>query len=381
MSDAQFDLGIDPSTLSESEQQLIELFESRKSGSLNVDDTTPVSAEELAEPTGTPGSTASPTAASEAPPTVEGQSGASENAPSPVTPPVTPPATPPVSPAVVEPPVPPVEGEPPVADQASTAPAFTFAGVDYSPDQVARAIQVHDWYDRLNDNQVQAVDALLSGQYRLVPANEAAPVPPITQQGQPQPPVTPPAPTDIPAVGDEAGEWLDPRAQAEVNRLQSQLDQIRQQFNGAVTPLVQSQVDAQHRQHMQSIDNATSAFKDAYQLDDSLIETIGRSVVQAGVLPSLIQQHQGNVEAATRQAYEMMFWTTPTFRDAYMQSKNTADLADLAVQEKANADKQRKMTALTASGGSAPRITPKANTHDERYAGMIEMIRADMNGV
>lgn len=371
MSDAQFELGIDPSTLSESEQQLIELFESRRSASLHIDDTAPVSAEELAEPTGTPGSTASPTAASEAPPTVEGQSGASETEPSPVVPPI----VPPVEPVAAVTPVTPVEGEPPVADQASTAPAFTFAGVDYSPDQVARAIQVHDWYDRLNDNQVQAVDALLSGHYRLVPANEAAPVQPVVQ------PVTPPAPvTDIPAVGDEAGEWLDPRAQAEVNRLQSQLDQMRAQFTGAVTPLVQSQADQQLHSRMQSIDNATSAFKTQYQLEDSLIETIGRSVVQAGVLPSLIQQHQGNVEAATRQAYEMMFWTTPTFRDAYMQSKNAAELASLAEQDKAEADKKRKLTALTSSGGSVRRVDPAPNTKDERHQAMVELIRADQNG-
>lgn len=365
------DLGIDQEALNDSERQLLDIFENRRSASLSEGgDTTPVSAEELTEPTGTPGSTVGSTAASEAPTTVEGQSGASESEPSSTPSDVIPP-----SPAAGDAPD---EGGETGGESDLTTPAFTFAGVDYTPDTLARAVQTHQWFNQLNDQQVAAIDALMSGQYRLVPANEAVPTPPpASAPTVATPPVSPPP--DSPVV-DDAGEWLDPRAQAEVARLQAELAQMRQQFAGTVTPLVQSQADAQFQARRQAIDSAAESFKSQYSLDDDLVETIGRSVVQAGVLPSLITQHNGDVEAATRQAFEMMFWTTPSFRDSYMQSKNAADLADLAAQDQAQADKQRKMTALTASGGSTPRRDPTPSTKDDRHSAMVELIRADMNG-
>lgn len=355
-------LGIDPSTLNESEQQLIDLFESRRSSASSEGDATaPVSAEELPEPTGTPGSTDSPTAASEPTPPVEGQAVGSENAPSP-SPEVEPVAT-----------VAPVDGEPTVEDQASTSAAFTFAGINYDEATLTRAVQVHDWFSRLDNNQTAAIDALLSGQYRLVPAS--APDQPIAT-----PPATPPATSSPDITQDDGGEWLDPRAQSEIARLQSELNSMREQFTGAVTPLVQSQVDQQLNQRRAAIDSAAAAFQTTYSLDEATMQNIGQAVVQTGVLPSLITQHNGNVEAATRQAFEMMFWTTPSFRDSYMQAKSAADLADLAAQDKAEADKHRKLTALTASGGSTPRRDPSPSNKDERHTAMVDLIRADMNG-
>lgn len=363
------DLGIDPSTLNESERQLLDIFERRATTS-SADDGGLASAEELADTTGTPGPAVGSTAAPEPPTTVEGPSGGSETEPS-VSSPVSAPATP-------------VEGEATGDEPVLPAPAFTFAGVDYSPHELAESVIARDWIAQLNNGQRQQIDAVLSGQYRLVSAHEAEPASPAASATQP-PPATSPASSVATAPSlDDAGEWLDPRAAAEITQLRAQLDsmqqQWQQQFQGTVTPLVQTQADQQLQARVQSIDTATAAFRDAYQLDEDTVKSIGDAVVQAGVLPSLFQRHNGDIETATRQAFEMMFWTTPTFRDAHLQAKTAADLASLSAQDADTVRKQQQLTALANSGGSVPRRDPVPSTKEDRHSAMVELIRADMNG-
>lgn len=373
---------IDKDQLNESERQLVELFESRAASSSQPDDASPISAEDEAETTGTPGSPATPPAAPGVPTTVEGQSGAPESAPSQATEPLgtdgepivgaTPPDTSTAAP---------VEGEPTSDESAQSSPAFTFAGVNYTPNEVVEAVRIRDWYRGLNNPQLQAIDALLSGQYRLVPADEAAPVVPTQQTASPQAtPSAPSVPPDSPVVGDGAEEWLDPQAQAAITRLQNELDAMRQQFTQTVTPIVETQQSQIVDARMQAIDQAAQQFRDDYSLPDDQVQLVSQAVVDAGIFPSLLQRNNGDASKATRAALEMMFWTTPTFRDPYMQSKTQNDLVTLSQEHQATLDRQRKQTALSGSGGSVPRSSTTPSTTTERQAAMVEAIRADMNG-
>lgn len=372
-------LNIDPEQLSESDKALLELFERRATLSTQPDDVTLTSAEDLEE-TDTPGSSSS-TAASEPPTTVEGPSGGSESAPTtePSTEPPTPPTTPPTEP-VAKADTTPVEGDETGGGEVTTppaTPAFTFAGVDYTPDQLSHAVRLQGWYDQLRTDQVQAIDAMLSGQYVLVPASASVAPPPGQQT---QPPTTPPAPPSS-SADEGAGEWLDPRAEAEITALRNQITELQQTFQQSLTPVLQQQQDVQLQQRIASITNAETAFRASYNLDDATFTQVQNAVVQAGILPSLLPRHNGDVEAATRQAYEMMFWTTPSFRENHLGARAASDLADAAKANQDEIDRKKKLTALSpSSGGSVPRPSRTPQTKDDRHAGMVELIRADMNG-
>lgn len=358
---------IDTEQMNEADRALIEAFE-RRSGKSPVDEPALASAEELAESTGTPGSTADATAAPGAPTTVEGLSGAPVSEPS-------------SEPAATEPVVtePPVEGEATGAEPAQSSPAFTFAGVDYGPEDLAQAVQVRNWYQTLNNQQIASIDAMLSGQYRLVPAHEADPVVAPASQTQPHTSATAPVSSPSPVV-EEAGEWLDPHAQAAINRLETELAQMREQFQGAVTPIIQSQAEQELQARRTVIASATDTFQSEYSLTDDQMQALGQAVVNANIFPSLIQRHNGDISAATRASLDMMLWSTPTFRDPVIQQRAAADLQRLTDESQANVTKQKQMTALTSSGGSVPRREAAPSNKDDRHAAMVELIRADMNG-
>lgn len=350
---------LDDATLNESERALISIFERERGGSSTDDPSTLTSAEELAEQTDTPGSTADSTAAPEPTTPVEGQVVGSESEPSESTEDLAGEA--PTS----------VEGEP-VADSIPT-PAFTFAGVDYTSDHLARAVQIDAWYTQLNNPQLQAIDALLSGQYKLVPANEAVPEPTVTS------PAIPPASSDSAITQlDDAGEWLDPRAEAEITRLRNDISTLREQFTGQVTPIVQQQQSDLLSQRLAAVDSAHIAFQTDYKLSDDQARAISEAVVQAGVLPNLIDRHGGDVVKATRAAYEQAFWTTPSLRDEYVRRQAAGELATLSTQQQAETLKQQKMSALANSGGSVPRRDVQPKTSEDRHSAMVEAIRADM---
>lgn len=371
---------LDDESLNEHERAFIEIFQSRHTAASdsNPDDGGLTSAETEPEP-GTPETT--PVTAAPGAPTVEGPDGAPATEPSlSQTEPITEPA------AGEE--VTPAEGEPTGEEHAQSSPAFTFAGVDYDREQLTNAVKVHDWFSHLNDNQVRAIDALMSGQYVLRPANEAAPTPPPSAP----PPVTPPTgatPAASPPAPptEQAGDWLDPRAQAEVNRLnqlvaqqQQQYAQLQEQLQSSLTPVVRTQQDQQRQAVIAQIDAGSAAFKSKYSLDDSAVDQIQKAVEAAGVFPSLITRHNGDIAAATQSALDMMFWTTPSFRDTYLQSKSAAEQAELVQQQSADTTKKQQLTALSASGGSVPRRDPVPQDRESRFQAMVNAIATDQNG-
>jgi hypothetical protein len=265
----------------------------------------------------------------------------------------------------------PEEGEAPPAEPAQSAPAFTLSGVDYSNEQISQAIQVHDWFARLNPNQVQAIDALMSGQYRLEPV-QAVPQTPAAAGT----PATSPS-TPAPAAEDE-GEWLDPRAQHAINALRSQIDELKQNVNQSLTPVVQTQQQADYNARLTAINTAHSSFQSKYGLADDAMQALEAAIAEAQILPGLTNR-TGSLEAGMNTALEMMFWTTPTYRDPYVRSRNTSEQVEQAEEQAANVRKQH-LTALSGSGGSVPRREPVPSNPEDRHAAMVSEIAAAMNG-
>jgi superfamily II RNA helicase len=362
---------LDDETLNESERALIEHFERTRqpvNGQEGANDGL-TSAEDLQEP-GTPGASTSSAAPVESTP-VEGQVDSTESDPS--SPSTESTATEDESGFTAAP----VEGEPTGGEPAQSASAFTFAGVTYQPQELQEAVMARDWIMGLNPVQRQQIDALLSGQYVLAPAHEASSTTPPS--GDAVPPATTPSSSTPP---DDEGEWLDPKAAQEIARLRSELSQIKEQFTQSLTPVVQAQQQDELRQRNEIINASVAKFQADTKLDDDTLRQLNDAVVQSGIFPSLVQRHNGDISTATRAAFEMMLWSTPQFRDKVIAQQAVATVNDLAQTQRESADKERKMSALSGSGGSVPRreVPAHPQTADGRHAAMLEEIRRDMNG-
>jgi hypothetical protein len=200
----------------------------------------------------------------------------------------------------------------------------------------------------------------------------------------PAPGTTPPVSTG--PAPDEAGEYLDPRAQAEINALKQALSQQSQQlaqfqetFKQSLTPVIQTQQQSHQQQQVAQLDAGIREFNEVYKLTDEQSAQIQAAVAEAGVFPSMVTRHGGNVQSAVKAAMDMMFWTTPQFRDPYLEAKSAATAADQTQQDQSTKRKQT-LTALSASGGSVPRRDPVPSDRESRHSAMVDEIAAAQNG-
>src|SRR5215471_627772 len=65
----------------------------------------------------------------------------------------------------------PVEGEP-ATQEAGSPSTYSLGGRELTEDQIRQAVQLNDWMTGLPVEAIQAFDALLTGQYQLVPVQQ-----------------------------------------------------------------------------------------------------------------------------------------------------------------------------------------------------------------
>lgn len=266
----------------------------------------------------------------------------------------------------------PEEGGPPGEGDGQPSPAFTLSGRDYSNEQVAQALPLYDWFARLDPGQVQAIDALLSGTYRLVPASEAAqPQPSSATSGTP-------ASSPSPPPAEDEGEWLDTKAQREITALRQQMAEMQQVFTQNLQPVVQTQQQADYDARLGAINQSHAEFQQRYQLPDEAMDALEVTIAESQVLPGLAHRH-GGIKAGMDAALDMAFWSTPVYRDRYLASRQASKEAE-QVQEDTAAVRKQHLTALSGSGGSAPRREPVPATAEDRHAAMVAEIASAMNG-
>lgn len=267
---------------------------------------------------------------------------------------------------------PPDEGEAPSPEDGQSSDVFTLSGVEYTPTQLAQAVEVHNWFAQLDPNQVHAIDALMSGQYRLAPAQEAAPsTTPTAAVSSGQAPSSP-------SPSEDEGEWLDPRAQEEISNLKSQIQELQSSVNQSLTPVLQRQYDTDYQVRLDAISRASDEFQGKYSLADEQMRALEATVVESQMLPNLADRY-GSLSNGMQAALEMFFWTTPDYRDAYLKEQQ-ASAAVQATQDDAATVRKQQLTALSASGGSAPRREPVPATPEDRHEAMRQEIAAAMNG-
>lgn len=264
-------------------------------------------------------------------------------------------------------------GEAPGTETGQSAPVFTLSGgQQLSEDQIVQALQVHNYFARLTPQQVQGIDALMSGQYRLAPAS-------ATEQPQPQTvqPVASSSQTPSSPPSDE-GEWLDPRAQQEVRRLQAELNQLKQGVVESLTPVINRQQDDDYQARLNTINSVSDAFQQHYALDDQTMRGLEQAIVDSQVLPQL-QHRYGSLQGGMAAALEMFMWSTPQLREAQSGKQSATQEANQQAIDAATLRKQQ-LTALSASGGSAPRREPVPSTPEDRHEAMKAEIAQAMNG-
>lgn len=275
--------------------------------------------------------------------------------------PVVDPTAPVVDAPVVDPSAPaPAAPVTPVAP-ASISTAIQLGGNSYEPAVLERAIGLTTYFDGLPPDAIQAFDAILSGDYILVPRNQA------------QAPGAPPAvPAPVPGSIDD--EWVDPKAAAEIARLNAQIAATNQNVNSL------AQQDNQRRQQEfeSMIDNASATFKTEHNLSDAQLARIQQAVVSAQVIPGLMRTTPGGPSAVYAKALDMIAWQDAEFRATKIEAARqvTTDAERQAHTERQARKAKAGAVASTGAPGArtAPATTPKTGDRQSLVQAMADMI-------
>lgn len=205
-----------------------------------------------------------------------------------------------------------------------------------------------------------AVNAVLSGEAVVIDRAtaqryaqmEAANQGQANQGQQGTPPVADPATSTTPSptvLSDEALADLDPALAAVIRSQQHQLAAIQAQQVQAQS-FMQQQAEAQQAQQraalLESIKSAEATWGTEHQLSAEKTETYMRQIGQLQMLPGLMHAHNGDVNAAVRQALQMVSANDPEFQRAVI----TQSPIDPAIEAR-----KGKAASLSGSGGTGKR--------------------------
>lgn len=273
--------------------------------------------------------------------------------------------------------------EPPATDPSAGTdqlPSFTYAGQEYQPADVERMVQLDGWARSLPEWGHQAIDALFSGQYQLVPVGQA-PAPeqsPPSVQGQGQ--ATPTPTTQQPELTDDDLADLPPAVAATLKTLNERV----QSMASLQEQQAQAQLAAQRDAVQAGLLEGQARFQTTYELTDAEISQLQADVIQAGVLPVLGQQHPGQPAVAMEKAMEQVYWVNANWRQRELQRiANNGNQDPNVTSINQTQRKARKASALNGNSGSAPRVDPSTTTpatKEGRRAAMTAAVREEMFG-
>lgn len=217
---------------------------------------------------------------------------------------------------------------------------------------------------------LETYQALQAAVQQQQPFAQQQPTPPYVAPN----PSAPPAPMTPPGFVPNAwsptpGEYVDERAQFEIEAMRAQQAQMQAQM--------QAVLEMQQANTKQSIDVAVEETLQGYagargityeQADDLLSQA-----VRLGLVGVYSQQFPGDPRRAVAAAVENVYWNTPEYRRLEAQR-------ELEAERQANEETERKKAfagQTTGTPGSAPRTAAPANTAAGAMQGMVAMIEAD----
>lgn len=274
--------------------------------------------------------------------------------------------------------------EPPATEPSAGTdqlPSFTYAGQEYQPADVERMVQLDGWARSLPEWGHQAIDALFSGQYQLVPVGQV-PAPeqsPPSAQGQGQ--VTPTTThTQQPELTDDDLADLPPAVADTIRSLNERV----QSMASLQEQQAQAQLAAQRDAVQAGLLEGQARFQTTYELTDSEVAQLQADVIQAGVLPVLGQQYPGQPAVAMEKAMEQVYWVNANWRQRELtRIANNGNQDPNVTSINQTQRKARKASALNGNSGSAPRTDPTTTTpatKEGRRAAMTAAVREEMFG-
>ncbi len=240
---------------------------------------------------------------------------------------------------------------------AEEAPSsFTIDGRNLTEGDMRQVLQVADWASSLSPDQVNAIDAVLSGEYEIVPRGAAASVP--------QPGAAAPGVDD-----DDEYDDLDPKVKARLDHLTNTVETLSK----SQSSVFEEQQRRVNEEVVASIRVGASKFQTATGLTDDEREVLTQRVVQLQILPGYANQYRGDPATAMEKAMEAVYWQTPEYREREVQKQ----LAQERKTTSKETTRKTKASSLTSGGGSVPRVEPSA-TKDQRREQMKREIEEAM---
>ncbi len=251
-------------------------------------------------------------------------------------------------------------------DAATTTESITFLDRTFTRDEATQALQVVDWARNLQPDHVQAIDAVLSGDYVLVSRaeHEAAQVANRAAPAGSLPPSAGAAPFD-----DD--DDLDPAVRARLDRLNASVDALTNQQQQA---LARQQQDS-HAQILAAVSTGASRFATAHELSADESRVLQERVVSMQILPGYATTYNNDAAMAMEKAMEAVYWSDDTYRQREMDKRLESERQTRGKE----VVKQRKAGSLTGTGGSAARVEPPA-TKEDRRSEMVKEVANAMNG-
>lgn len=247
----------------------------------------------------------------------------------------------------------PVEGE--QATQEAVSPStYNLNGRELNEDQIRQAVELNDFMAGLPPEAIQAFEALLSGQYQLVPTSQI-------QQWQQQP-----QQQSQPEESDLLEDGQDREARNRISTLENELVGLRQQQAQRVADENLARVNA----------GRDSWVAEHSELTQDEINGLVNKLTRSQILPGLVAS-TGSVELGMRAALDQIYWSEPKYRDIELNKRLEAE----RIQAEETTKRKRKASSVAGSGGSTSRTPPPpdTSTRQSRVEGMAAALEQAMN--
>jgi hypothetical protein len=267
--------------------------------------------------------------------------------------------------------------------------SYKIADREVSREEAEQLLALYDWAAQLPPEAADAVNNVLSGQYRLVPADQPDQAPSAASGSGPAPATFTPGVAgavvpDTPQLNPN--EFLDPQlaqyvqqVTAQQNAVIAQQQQMLANYQEQQQQIAQTQYQQEQQRMLQQVEIGQAEFSEAHpDFTAQEIDLIATQAAALQIVPTLMARNGGNAIAATKEALETAMWATPQFREKVIQSQ--VDQYAQTVEQ--TSEKKRKASALAGSSGSVPRTAPaqRPMTKAEREQAMIREVAEAMNG-
>ncbi len=249
------------------------------------------------------------------------------------------------------------EGEAPPPPAQPQPQLYTLGDRQLTKEQAESLVGLYDFIQQ-HPNEALAFMDVLEGRAQVVRGEAQSPSP--SEASSPQ--FSPPAEEDWEFVPQSLRERM------------AKLDEMEQRF-AAHEDFLRRQQEQQALAYAQqaavAVEKGVEQFRSRYDVTDEDLEKIRNEAARLQLADRLLAE-VGDPVRAVDEALEIALLRNPEFREREIARKQQEQLL-------ADEKRQRKLSAIAGSSGSAPRDS-KPSTREDINASMVDMVRAAMRG-